>query len=248
MSQKEQIIITLDNDTPAYAKVDTVLEKSRSTKTISVEALTQVLGKHATRTSPILPNRLVRFKERASDNVFMTQVPSHRRTVNYVISDKTHTYDIMVPNLVLFTRFERVPGTEQVRFLNSMMIATKQPVMSGLEDAFLAPFGNIYNRSNSHSRNHEICWGSSARLGSSAKMIDMHVDIFFLAAFNTDLDTDRFNDHMVNDFRVFKTNHLYDQMNRMFKDGSTEEEVLTYLHTHMKSEENTNVNTIFELV
>lgn len=247
METNEKIIITLDTENPAYAEVQTIQRLARSTKTISVESLTDVLGKHATRTSPMLPNQLLRYKERSKDNIYMTQVPAHRRTVKYIISGTTTEYDIMVPNIVLLTRFERVPGSNNVRFLNSFMIATKYPVMTGLEDAYYAPFGNIYGRGDTDSRNHEICWGSDATLGTSLKMIDMHPDIFFRAAFNTDLDSNRFLDHTIEDFNIFKTNHLYQKMNSLFQSGKTEEEVLEYLHTYMKPIPSMNVNQQFEI-
>lgn len=247
MSVNEKIVITLDTETPAYAQVETSQGQARSSKIISVESLTDVLGKHATRTSPMLPNNLLRYKERSKDIVFMTQIPAQRRLVKYSVSDSVTEYNIMTPNLVLFTRFERIDGTENVRYLTSHMVATKSSVLAGIESVYFAPFGNIYIRSDEDSRNHEICWGSDVHLGSTLKMIDIHPDIFFRAIFNTDLDSDRFNEHTIEDFRIFKTNHIYKQMHNMFENGSSEEEVLAYLHEHLKPVSELDVNQQFNI-
>lgn len=244
---KTEMKITISSDTPHYAHIVTTEGMSSSEKTISFDSLTAVLGAHAKRSTPMLPNNLLRLKEDKRTTLYMVQAPARKRTVEYRIGTNPHTYDIMTPNLVYVAQVEVNPGDGRVKFGDGKLFATLKPVVTGLEETYFAPFGNIYRNEGTDTRDR-ICWGNDASLGTTLKMVDLHISRFFLAPFNSDLDDKRFQSHEVGEFKIFKTNHLYAQMDTMFKDGSTEEEVLEYLNRHLMKQGDETVNSYFDSI
>jgi len=245
---KSELTITLSSDTPYYAHIKSKEGLSSSEKTVSFDALTSVLGAHAKRSTPLLPNNLLRMKDDKKTTRYMVQTPAKKRNVIYKINGTDHHYEIMTPTLVYIAHVENIAGAERVKFHEGQLFATNTPVLTGLERTYHAPFGNIWKNASCYNSD-KICWGENASLGTTLKMSDLHVDRFFLAAFNTDLDTGRFEEHSIEDFKLFKTNHLYAQMDKMFKEGATEQQVLDYLHQHMSPQaDGETVNTYFERI
>lgn len=242
-----QMTITISSDTPHYATIMTKEGLSSSEKTISFDALTNILGAHSKRSTPLLPNNLLRMKEDKQSARYMVQVPARKRKIEYRTGATINEYDIMTPNLVYVAKADHDGNPAKVTFGDGQLFATVVPVVTGFEETYHAPFGNIYKNPESHNRDR-ICWGLGANLGTSLKMIDMHMAIFFQAVFNTDLDDNRFVSHEIEGARIFKTNHLFVQMDKMFQDGASEQEVLAYLHKHMLKQSSATVNSYFDSI
>lgn len=154
-------------------------------------------------------------REERTDYEYEEYLRSHwgdlRRLLRNEFGTPSRIFDIMVPNAVLFVSRNLNNGRSTIRLYTTGFGS----VITGEEDLYEYPMPNIYPTEG------EICWGNvdMARNIENIRNIEGLLPSFLSSGFNHDLYEDRVTGELL---------EIWKGMDEAFKDGASEEEVLSY--------------------
>lgn len=260
--------MTILNIKEGYVEVKEEQEHGTTLKNISVDSLSSVFRKSVDVQTDWLPGEYGVQKYAVKGNIELYLYLEPARVVNakYEIESRDNPepdYDdyededeyeeahatylenmdslnnkTVAPILAWFIMLEkRSSGSYNV--LKTAMFAMKQPILTGYESLYSAPFANVYDHD-------EVCWGYNTVQIPALKSIQGLSTLFFNAIANSDLDSNRFIrfERKLVGGNASRSVHLQMETNEMFKKGYTAEQVLELVNNSL-SEKSKNVNDMF---